>query len=161
MGLTPRITRVDPGTQSLRVTIVSGIPLSWQLLEETWEDSQSPFLVWGTCSSSRFDGETGRHPKLRVDSANPCSGVQIPDLLETIRQEWELYRLEIRAGRAATLTSAAETRTIHVRPHGRDSTDVDVAPIVGDVVKKSFWLNKNLVSEVLRAVSANEASGAP
>ena len=44
-----------------------------------------------------------------------------------------------------------------MRPHGRDSTDVDVAPIVGNIVKKSFWLNKNLVSEVLRAVSANEA----
>ena len=61
----------------------------------------------------------------------------------------ELYRLEIRNGQAKTLTPASGTNIIHVRPHARNAADVDIAPVVGPVVKKSFWLNQPFVRDVL------------
>ena len=70
--------------------------------------------------------------------------------LETTSREWELFRLEIRTGNANKLTPASETVAIHVRPHSRNAADVDIAPIEGPVIKKSFWLNKPFVQKILR-----------
>ena len=159
MGLTPRMSRVNADLMPYEALSFPAFRYK-ELLEETWEDSDLLSHVEYMLIVPIY-GERRSTPQAECRFGVPVFWRPSAERLEAIRQEWELYRLEIRAGRAATLTSAAETRTIHVRPHGRDSTDVDVAPIVGDVVKKSFWLNKNLVSEVLRAVSANEASGAP
>ena len=48
--------------------------------------------------------------------------------LDLIRREWEIFRLEIREGRANRSDASSETLAIHVRPHGRDARDTDDAP---------------------------------
>ena len=69
--------------------------------------------------------------------------------VDLIESEWEMYRDQIRSGRADRLTTAAHTRMIHVRPKARDRRDTDDAPLVGPVVKKSFWLNQALLTELV------------
>jgi DNA mismatch repair protein MutH len=70
--------------------------------------------------------------------------------LEGMAREWTMFRDEIEAGKARALTPASLTDYIHVRPKGKDSLDTDPAPIVGPVVKKCFWLNRDLVARILR-----------
>jgi DNA mismatch repair protein MutH len=79
--------------------------------------------------------------------------------LDLIRREWEIFRLEIREGSADHLTPASQTAAIHVRPHGRDARDTDDAPGIGPVVKKSFWLNRPFVREILRGGGERSAQG--
>jgi DNA mismatch repair protein MutH len=75
-----------------------------------------------------------------------------PDVnqIETIRREYEIFRTEIRIGHADRLTPASATSIIHVRPHARDARDTDVAPVIGPVIRKSFWINKGYVGRILR-----------
>jgi DNA mismatch repair endonuclease MutH len=70
--------------------------------------------------------------------------------IDQIGREWTMFRDQIIAGRALSLTPESETKILHVRPHGRDRLDSDPAPIVGPVVKKSFWINKGYVGSVIR-----------
>jgi DNA mismatch repair protein MutH len=73
---------------------------------------------------------------------------------EMIHAEWSMFQREIRNGRARDLTPASETRCIHVRPHAQDSGDTDVAPKVGRLVKKSFWLNQDYLAAVIEEHAA-------
>jgi DNA mismatch repair endonuclease MutH len=71
-----------------------------------------------------------------------------PDL-SGIRSEWERFRSLIEMGQAQRLPLPSETRFIHVRPKGRNSSDRDLAPGGIDVIKKSFWLNQSYVESIL------------
>ncbi len=71
--------------------------------------------------------------------------------LEGISVEWHRYRDLIENGDADRLPTARQTRYIHVRPHARNAADRDAAP-GGSHIKKSFWLNKPFVAEILASV---------
>jgi DNA mismatch repair endonuclease MutH len=73
-----------------------------------------------------------------------------PQELEGIQSEWEHARDLIATGRANDVPPASSTRYIHVRTHGRDATDRDLAPGGIDVATKSFWLNDDFLAEILR-----------
>lgn len=147
MGVTIRTTRVS---QDLRPYEAMSFPAFryMELIEEEWEDSD---LL------SRLDGLfifplEGR----RKNSApNECV-ISKPLLwrpsraeLEVAEREWTMFRDLIAGGKAAQLPTAAGTTMIHVRPHGRDSSDTDLAPKVGPLVKKSFWLNQSFIQDLL------------
>jgi DNA mismatch repair endonuclease MutH len=69
--------------------------------------------------------------------------------LDGIAGEWEAVRNLIATGRAEDLPRASQTRFVHARTHGRDSTDREPAPGGLDVTKKSFWLNDRYVERIL------------
>lgn len=71
------------------------------------------------------------------------------DQLNGIECEWRDYCRRIQAGEANKLPGASQTRYIHVRPHARDSRDTELAPRVGQVVKKCFWLNQDFIARVV------------
>lgn len=75
------------------------------------------------------------------------------DELRLIESEWEMFREQIRSGHANQLTTASHTRMIHVRPKARNKADTDDAPGVGQVVKKCFWLNQALLTELVNRSS--------
>jgi DNA mismatch repair protein MutH len=78
--------------------------------------------------------------------------------LRLISTEWRGFRDEVRSGRALKLTPASQTRYIHVRPKGRTALHTDPAPMVGPVVKKCFWFNRNFVADILQG-RADSACG--
>jgi DNA mismatch repair endonuclease MutH len=78
--------------------------------------------------------------------------------LEGIAREWTMFRDEIRAGHALDLTPASRTTYIHVRPKARDGRDTDIAPQLGPVIKKCFWLNKAYVEAIIRSAGDSKGS---
>lgn len=79
--------------------------------------------------------------------------------MDEIEKEWTLFRDKIRSGITLTrkkinskrgfiiendLPKASETRHIHMRPHGRDGSDVDKSMEFDGqhIVKMSFWLTQ-------------------
>jgi DNA mismatch repair protein MutH len=124
-----------------------------ELVAETWEDSDlrgqlSRLLVVPVTSPAR---ETPVRDRVL---GQPFFWSPTDGELEAIGHEWEMYRAAIAAGSAAHLPTAAATSYIHVRPHGQNSRDTDDAPVVGPVVKKSFWLNKPYMRQILLANGA-------
>jgi DNA mismatch repair protein MutH len=73
--------------------------------------------------------------------------------MKTIKEEWEMYRDEIKAGKADSLTVASKTLMVHVRPHALDSDDKEEAPGGKMVVKKCFWFNKGFVKNIIEEQS--------
>jgi len=79
--------------------------------------------------------------------------------MDEIEKEWTLFRDKIRSGITLTrkkinskrgfiiendLPKASETRHIHMRPHGRNGSDVDKSLDFNGqhIVKMSFWLTQ-------------------
>lgn len=123
------------------------------LLDETWETS---------------DLRSRLNRLLIVPIHEPARAAPLPDWrlghaffwtptdaeMDQIEAEWEMFRDEIRSGRADRLTTASQTRILHVRPKARNSDDTDEAPGVGPVVKKTFWLNQPFLAELVLRNSA-------
>jgi DNA mismatch repair endonuclease MutH len=149
MGLTPRIARVRDDLMPYEALSFPAFRY-YPLLEETWEDSDLLARV-------EYMLFIPVHGRMKSTPQKDCTlGVPVfwrpsAEELDLIRREWEIFRLEIREGRADHLTPASETLAIHVRPHSRDARDTDDAPVIGPVVKKSFWLNRPLIQHVLLA----------
>jgi DNA mismatch repair protein MutH len=148
MGLTPRITRVAEDLMPYESTSFRAFRYH-ALLEETWEDSdllsQVEYMLF-----IPVRGASRKTPQGACTFGRPVFWRPSANQLELIRREWEIFRLEIEQGMADRLTPASQTVAIHVRPHGRDSRDTDDAPRIGPVVKKSFWLNRSFVRDILR-----------
>lgn len=75
------------------------------------------------------------------------------DQLNGIECEWRDYGRRIRAGESKKLPGASQTKYIHVRPHARNSKDTEQAPYVGQVVKKCFWLNQDLIARIVQEMN--------
>ena len=84
---------------------------------------------------------------------------QMPEAdLEEAKRCYEEMRSRVIAGRAQDSVKSSENRCCHVRPHGRDNTDVLPTPQGDMVVKKCFWLNAQyLKGEIAKA--AHEQDG--
>lgn len=70
------------------------------------------------------------------------------DQLSGIQCEWEGYVQRIASGLSNELPGYAQTQFIHVRPHARNKKDTEEAPVVGQVVKKCFWLNPEFIARI-------------
>jgi len=147
-GLTLRISRVTPGSDPYESLSFPAFVIS-ELLEESWEDSDLLSkveymlvipVIGNTKSTKQAECALGAPVFWRPDV----------NQIETIRREYEIFRTEIRIGHADRLTPASATSIIHVRPHARDARDTDVAPVIGPVIRKSFWINKGYVGRILR-----------
>lgn len=147
MGITVKTTRVSPdGTPYESMSFPAFRYL--EVIKETWEEStlftQLDGLLLVPCLGAM---KSTPHTDCVIQS--PV--LWRPDATELgiLRREWEMFRDAIEAGKADRLPSAASTEMIHVRPHARDSSDTDIAPVVGPVVKKSFWLNRGFVARLI------------
>jgi DNA mismatch repair protein MutH len=50
---------------------------------------------------------------------------------------------------ATNLPKSSESKVAHVRPHAKDSQDIDVTPQGERIVKRSFWLDKTYIAGVV------------
>jgi DNA mismatch repair protein MutH len=150
-GLTLRITRVAPDGLPYEHLSFPAFRYS-ELLEETWDDSdllsRIEYMLLVPVLGTERDT-----PQADCRLGEPIFWRPTMEELETVQQEWEMFRNEIRRGKARDLTPASRTSIIHVRPHSRDAQDTDEAPLVGQIVKKSFWLNRGFVAEIVRGAA--------
>jgi len=147
-GLTLRVVRVSQSRSPYEATSFPAFRYA-ELVEEEWEDSSLLAQVSYMLFVPFIGGERSTPPG-ECMLGRPVFWRPSPDDLRLIESEWLMYREEIRRGLADNLPPASETKAIHVRPHGRDRKDVDPAPGLGPVIKKSFWLNKSFVEGILR-----------
>lgn len=147
-GLTLRITRVNEGLYPYEAVSFRAFDY-FELLDESWEDSA---LLSDVEYMLLIPLYAPRRTTLQSESAfgSPVFWRPTSDELTLIAREWELYRLEIRDGKANHLTPSSETVGIHVRPHGRNSGDTKPAPGVPRARKQSFWLNQRFIQKILK-----------
>jgi DNA mismatch repair protein MutH len=80
--------------------------------------------------------------------------------LGEIQSEWTAYQNQVRSGACKTkkdprgraisgLLKESQTTYIHMRPHGRDSEDLDEDRLGNRIVKQSFWLNKRFLEQLM------------
>lgn len=147
-GLTLRVSRVDGDLMPYEALSFPAFRYA-QLLEEEWESSRlladAGFILF-----LPLEGLTKGTAQANCIFREPVFWRPDHEQLETMHAEWEMFRQEIANGKAKELTPASETKILHVRPHARDGSDTDEAPLVGPVVKKSFWFNPQFVQEILR-----------
>jgi len=67
--------------------------------------------------------------------------------LNQVRGTWLETRKRIIEGNSDSLPAASETSVVHVRPHARNSADTIPLPTGGELVRKSFWLNRKYIFE--------------
>lgn len=149
MGITLKTTRVSP--EGMPYESMSFPAFRYlELIEEPWEESTLLMQLDGLLLVPCL-GATKSTPHADCVIQSPLLWRPDARQFDTLRSEWEMFRDAIKAGKADRLPTAASTEMIHVRPHARDSSDTDVAPIVGPVVKKSFWLNRGFVARLIVA----------
>lgn len=73
--------------------------------------------------------------------------------LETVRYVWEDTMKKIKMGDYDNFIPISADKISHIRPHGRDSSDVTMGP-EGDMhTKKCFWLNSNYIKRIVKELS--------
>ena len=120
-----------------------------ELADEEWEDSTFLSQIEGGLMLVPMVGQTKSTTVEACVIASPVLWRPASQELAIASEEWAMYRDLIRDGQANRLPGGAETRIIHVRPHARDASDTDSAPGVGNLPKKSFWLNRGFVASLI------------
>lgn len=134
-------------------------PFASIIEEDDFEESQlrtylQSFIFIPLLSSKKSE----KDPK-KIYFGKPVLWTPNENELNEIREEWELYRDTLKAGLTFTtkkvnskkgfitqtnLPKKSDTTWIHMRPHARDSSDVDKSVDFNGkyCVKMSFWLNQ-------------------
>ena len=119
-----------------------------EMADEEWEDSELLSRVQNMLLIPLYR-ETRGVELLEQRVCKPFQWSPDREQLTGIRLEWERYRDLVAQGRADELHGESDTRFIHVRTHGRDGDDQVEAPGGLVVAKKSFWLNREFVRELV------------
>lgn len=75
----------------------------------------------------------------------------IADVEEQARECFERTVQLVREDELEYLPGSRQNKVCHVRPHGRDSSDLIPTPAGGLAVRKSFWLNQRYLGHMLAA----------
>jgi DNA mismatch repair protein MutH len=147
IGPTVRMTRVDAASFPYEAMSFPAFR-HLDLVRETWEDSELLSLMEHMLIV----------PVLGVEKSTPAGECIIREpiywaptarQLEVIEREWTDFRDRIARHEAGALPTEKHTNAIHIRPHAKNATDRDDTPGGGSQIKKSFWLNKRFVQEIL------------
>lgn len=123
-----------------------------QLIKETWDES-----TFGTyLSETRFFFVIYKFDKEGVLRLKGCQFWNMPynDLNEEVYKVWEETRQVLVDGLKVTIKNgkkynnfpgSSKNQVCHVRPHGKDSSDVDELPDGRMYPKQCFWLNNSYI----------------
>jgi DNA mismatch repair protein MutH len=147
IGPTVRMTRVDAAAHPYEAMSFPAFR-HLDLVRETWEDSELLSLLEHMVIVPVYGIEKST-PAGECIIREPIYWAPTAQQLDMIELEWTDFRDRIARGESHALPTERRTKAIHVRPHARDATDRDATPGGGSEIKKSFWLNKRFVQEIL------------
>lgn len=128
-----------------------------ELAEETeWEDSQ----IYNYLSDKRFLFVIYKENNDGEMILKGCQFWNIPyfDLNANVQLTWERTKLVIKEGikveyvngvRRNNFPTQKDNPVCHVRPHGRNASDVDELPDGSSFTKQCFWLNNTYIKSQL------------
>jgi len=67
-----------------------------------------------------------------------------------VKKVWQETIKRIKSGKADKLPRLTENNVAHVRPHAKNGSDKIETPHNGLQVKKSFWLNKRYIGQIIK-----------
>lgn len=124
---------------------------SEELVRQSWENSDFFAQIDHEFFIPVFQFNTG-HPEREDRKSLVFRGAffwYVPDDdMEVIRGVWEDTRQKILEGRFDEFVKSSDRRIAHVRPHGRDSNDLDTYD-GKRFVKKGFWFNDSYMRDVI------------
>lgn len=148
LGLTVRVPWVDPNFSPYEHVSFPAFR-HLELVEEEWEDSLLlSYIEYMLLCPVQSPTRATLPSRCRI--LEPVYWRPTQRELTIVRSEWEGFRDRVREGKARDLPRPSDTRIIHVRTHGRDSTDTDPLPDGSRIPKRSFWLNGSFVQQLLR-----------
>lgn len=116
-----------------------------EIVEENWDDSDFSFQVESKFLFVVFrQDETGSDRLFKVMYWN----MPYEDRLEA-QKVWEDAKKRLLSD-AHDLPKIKDSRVAHVRPHAKNSKDVDLTPQGDWVVKRCFWLNGSYIAEIVK-----------
>lgn len=130
-------------------------------LKETLETTKYLFVVLKMdCTNSEFK-ELNEEVKFRYLKLDKVLLWNMPmkDIEESAKIMWEKTKKAILDGveisvvgnrRFNKFPNASESKTMHVRPHAKNSEDTKPLPNGKDFTKQSFWLNKEYIERVIK-----------
>ena len=119
-----------------------------EIVKETWEDS----TLRDTLSSRKFLFLVYQYDDKGVLRFTKHLFWNIPyaDLEGHVKKVWEKTVELVKTGHADKLPGIKNDPVCHVRPHGRDKTDVAMTPYGTPITKKCFWLNNSYIAEQIK-----------
>lgn len=147
-GILVKTTRVSPTGRPYESMSFPAMHFK-EVAEEEWEDSEFRKLIAGLLIVPLI-GERKGTPFARCKLGRPFLWRPGQHELDDIATEWRVIQQCIANSNMGAIPPASMTEYIHVRPHGRDRSDVDVLPDGTTHPKQSFWLNKDLVEELVQ-----------
>jgi DNA mismatch repair protein MutH len=118
-----------------------------EIIEEEWEDSSFYLKL-----ERRFLFVVFRKDPNGISRLEKVGFWNMPyiDRLEA-RRVWEETKRKTLID-ASNLPKSGESRVAHVRPHARDASDTLPTPQGTQAVKKSFWLNRGYIQDVIKSL---------
>ena len=114
------------------------------LVNQDWEDSDFSYQV-----ETKFLFIVFKEDELGVDRLFRVMYWNMPyeDRLEA-KRVWKLSKARVLTD-ARNLPKRKESNVAHVRPHARNSKDVDLTPQGDWIVKRCFWLNGRYLAKIV------------
>jgi DNA mismatch repair endonuclease MutH len=147
-GIQVKTTRLNPDLMPYESMSFPAIRFN-ELAEEEWEDSDLQQQLAGLYIVPLI-GENRGTPFAQCRLGRPFLWRPTDEQLRAIAEEWSRFRDAVAASAMKNLPTASKTEYIHMRPHGRDSSDTDELPNGTRWPKQSFWLNKDFVEDLVK-----------
>ncbi len=146
-GITVKIFPVNEKTRLPFEAISFPYFKHMELVQENWETSEFRAQVERILFVPLM-GKDRKKPR-EFTIGNPFFWSPSREENETMKREWTEYVRLIKKGSADKLPKESSTEIVHVRPHGRNAADKDLAPGGKMVTKKCFWLNKGFLRKLM------------
>lgn len=150
-GMNFRMSRVGPTGMPYEAMSFRAVePVD--LVEQSWTDSDFLRQVEYLVITPAF-GERRKTPAAECVIRESVIWTPAVDELAVMQAEWEVVVASLRRGDMEAIPSEKETRAIHFRPHAKDATATYEVPGVGQVPKRSLWLNRSWVRNIVETGS--------
>lgn len=144
-GLMVRAVRTGPQGRPWEGTSFPAIDFR-DVVDEEWESSP---LVEQLSSILLVIFHDPRKVVVEAELERVVLWEPTPGDIDVMRREYEVFRRCISESRPEDMPRESQTRVLHMRPHGRDGTDLVSLPDGRPFRRLSFWLNKDYLRDVL------------
>lgn len=133
-----------------------------EFIEEEWEESTFKSYISKILFIPVYHDGEGLNEKY-LASAFFWTPSHVEE--QKIYKEWKMYQEEVLSGacrvtqiqnsskkgykEVSSLSKESQTESIHMRPHGKDSSDRDEDSLGNSIVKQCFWLNKKFIQSLI------------
>ena len=145
-GITRRIVPIRPNGSVLDPTSMKGFLID-ELSEERWDDSMLresiERILFVPLHGAVRNGDQRHRVVGRAFLWSPTAAERAG-----IEREWQIFHDHAASGRILAAPAASQTRYIHVRTKGRDSSDIDPGSRSA-VPRRGFYLNGQFVTRIV------------